>query len=85
MRVAVIGATGGVGQELVHELLGPDSPAVTVRAVARDPATGAKLWSSRCGDGRLELAQGDVTQPETNAEYAPHGGDVHKKPRDSAK
>ncbi len=67
MRVAVIGATGGVGQELVHELLGPDSPAVTVRAVARDPATGAKLWSSRCGDGRLELAQGDVTQPETIA------------------
>jgi uncharacterized protein YbjT (DUF2867 family) len=70
MRVAVIGATGGVGQELVRELLGPNSPAVTVRAVVRDPAAGATLWS--CGTGcsgncRLELAQGDVTQPETVA------------------
>ena len=77
MQVAlVVGASGGVGQEIVRELLSADSPAVTVRAFVRDPAKAAALWSGAdAGGGRLQLVKGDVTQPETIA-AAVKGADV---------
>ena len=77
MQVAlVVGASGGVGQEIVRELLSAGSPAVTVRAFVRDPAKAAALWSGAdAGGGRLQLVKGDVTQPETIA-AAVKGADV---------
>ena len=71
----VIGARGGVGQQLVHRLLARDASLVAkVIAVVRDPSalttagtglrTGVRQAPLLPDDPRLQVVAGDVTAPE---------------------
>ena len=68
--ILVTGGTGFVGGHVVHELRGRDLP---VRCLVRDLRSGAKLTAWGC-----ELAEGDVTDPESlRAAIAGVGAVIH--------
>ena len=74
--VLVTGATGGVGQEVVRELLSMEAVG-TVRCLVRDLKTAKGLWPGSTGGGggaagggagaAIELRQGDITDPASVA------------------
>ena len=61
----VVGATGGVGREVVRELLAISPAGTIVRALVRDPAKVQGMWGTAAAGPELHV--GDVTRPDSVA------------------